>query len=233
MRPLYLAEPVREGLGAFLRPGGEALTARMLEVAAPGLEAVILDAGCGTGATLSYLAGRGYRRLIGIDREHALLRHTGNQVETAAADICSLPFGSGSFDLVLTECAWNLTDRKRALAEFYRVLRPGGTLAVSDIHLRVQGSEACPWPVRCCFEQADSLKGIIGRLECSGFSVCHLEEMNQLLTQAAAEFVFTHGSLDNFWRAVTGDDALAAQACAAVATTRPGLFLLIATRCEE
>ena len=52
MTTLHLSDPVRRTLGATLRPGGEILTRRMLELAAPKPGGMVLDAGCGAGATL-------------------------------------------------------------------------------------------------------------------------------------------------------------------------------------
>jgi ubiquinone/menaquinone biosynthesis C-methylase UbiE len=54
----------------------------------------------------------------------------GLEVETASADAERLPFDDASFDLVFGHAVLHhLPDLGRALAEFERVLRPGGTLA--------------------------------------------------------------------------------------------------------
>jgi SAM-dependent methyltransferase len=51
----------------------------------------------------------------------------GLSVKTARADAESLPFASGSFDLVLGHAVLHhLPDLERAFAEFHRVLEPGG-----------------------------------------------------------------------------------------------------------
>jgi ubiquinone/menaquinone biosynthesis C-methylase UbiE len=57
-------------------------------------------------------------------------------VEARVADVFDLPFGDGSFDAVaLMSVIGEIPGPGRALAEFHRVLRPGGTLAFSEIVL--------------------------------------------------------------------------------------------------
>jgi SAM-dependent methyltransferase len=57
-------------------------------------------------------------------------RRLGLEVETAAADAEELPFADASFDLVFGHAVLHhIPDPARALAEFRRVLRPGGTVA--------------------------------------------------------------------------------------------------------
>lgn len=223
---LYASGPVRAALGPHLRPGGEALTGRMLELAAPGPGSRVLDAGCGCGATLGLLAGRGAMAL-GLDLDRGLLHEAGvGRAAVAQADLAFLPLADAGLDMVLCECAWNLTDKVRVLAEFRRVLRPGGVLALSDIFARGQG--AGDWPVRCCFAQATDLETVAEQVRAAGFEVGVVEDHTALLKKTAAEFVFRHGSLHGFWQAVTGDAGLADMACTASRESRPGLFLLMA-----
>ncbi len=223
---LYASAPVRQALGMTLRPGGEALTRRLLELAAPGPESLVLDAGCGCGATLDLLSARG-ARAMGVDLSMSFLREA-RGCRVAQADLARLPLADACLDVVQCECAWNLTDKDRVLAEFFRVLRPGGTLALADIFAR--GERTGDWPVRCCFAQATDLDTVVDQVEAAGFTVEMVEDHSPLLARTAAEFVFRHGSLHGFWRAVTGDAGLAEAACAASRSARPGLFLLIARR---
>lgn len=233
MKPLYLADSVREVLGKSLRPGGEALTRRMMELACPASGELLLDAGCGAGTSMMLLRKNETCRVVGIDFDQGLATEAqSNGLSVAQADMAQLPLLSDTVDTVLCECAWNLTDKQQALAEFFRVLRPGGLLALSDIYLRHPGNEKgkSAWPNQSCFFQATDLSTVREMVSRAGFEILQLEDHSLLLKRTAAEFVFAHGSLQGFWEAVMGDRQRAKAACTASAATRPGLFLLIGKR---
>jgi len=229
MRALYLSDPVRNHLGPCLRPGGDVLTRRMLELLAPSPNSMILDGGCGGGATLELLRERGHGRAWGCDLHPLLLAEaSAKHLPVFRADLQRLPLGDASLDLVLCECVWNLTDRPQVAGEIFRVLKPGCYWAITDISVR---GEICDqWPISCCFAGASDLGQVRATLEERGFAVELFEDHSPLLTRTAAEFVFAHGSLAGFWEAVLGDPVQAAAACAAAAISRPGLFLLLARR---
>lgn len=236
MKPLYLSHPVRKGLGSCLRPGGEALTRHIIGLLDPEPGDLILDSGCGMGASMRLLHEEGCHRVIGLDLDAGLLRGArqgGNGV--GRADLAALPVLSGTVDTVLCECVWNLTDKQCVLHEFARVIRYGGILVLSDIYLRAtpEDSNKNSWPRRSCFFQATDLQTVQEMVIAAGFAIQVLEDHSGLLKQTAAEFVFAHGSLQGFWQAVLGDGARAEAVCTMAKATRPGLFLLMARRRRE
>ena len=103
----------------------------------PGLDA--LDAGCGTGFLSFELAARGHR-VTGIDFAPAMLeaarakaQENGAAVRFEQGDAENLRFAAGSFDLAVSRhVLWTLPHPEAAIAEWIRVLRPGGRLAVID-----------------------------------------------------------------------------------------------------
>jgi SAM-dependent methyltransferase len=94
----------------------------------------ILDCGSGTGVNLPLLAR--YGTAIGIDLTWtglAFARERGER-RVAQASATSLPFATGTFDVVASfDVIYALPDRDEAaaLSEMHRVLRPGGHLVVN------------------------------------------------------------------------------------------------------
>lgn len=93
----------------------------------------LLDVGCGNGRYFPHYAARD-ARVVGIDLFSGMLESAarpGSAVLVAAA-AGSLPFAEESFDVVCINHVLNFApNRVRALGEAHRVLRPGGTVAVT------------------------------------------------------------------------------------------------------
>jgi SAM-dependent methyltransferase len=95
---------------------------------------LVLDVACGTGAAARAAVARG-GRVTGLDCNDGMLevaRRVAPQICWQAGRAEALPFADRSFDAAL--CQFGLMffeDRVAALAEMWRVLRPGGRLAVA------------------------------------------------------------------------------------------------------
>ena len=119
---------------------GEDLARLVALAALTGVERV-LDAGCGAGHTALACAPTA-REVIAYDLTPAMLaqvqrlaaeREIANIV-TRQGDVAALPFADDEFDLVVSRySAHHWGQPEAALAEFGRVLRPGGRVILSDI----------------------------------------------------------------------------------------------------
>ena len=114
-------------------PGAEAHTRRMLERAGLPKGARVLDMGAGAGEALTLLREHGFDAR-GIDLEP-------RSADVERADFLRAPFPDGSFDAVLSQCAFFVSGNPRAaLREAHRLLRPNGTLLLSDVFFEEPGA---------------------------------------------------------------------------------------------
>lgn len=102
---------------------------------------VLLDAGCGQGKSFGHLRQTfAPQRLIGVDADpHSLelsaaeAARQGFDVELIGSDCATLNVPDASVDLLFCHQTFHhLVEQEKALAEFYRVLKPGGYLLFAE-----------------------------------------------------------------------------------------------------
>ncbi len=103
-----------------------------------------LDVGCGTGdIALEILRQCPRSQVVGIDPSVGMLALGREKVHAAGlshaislmeADVLGLSFEDDSFDgAIASFCIRNVTDRRRALQEIHRVVRPAGSLIILEL----------------------------------------------------------------------------------------------------
>jgi ubiquinone/menaquinone biosynthesis C-methylase UbiE len=99
----------------------------------------VLDVGCGTGILALTFAELGHT-VTGIDlspqmidRARLKAEQARQQIDFGVGDAAALDRADETYDLVVARhVIWNLPDPKRGIAEWLRVLRPGGRLALIE-----------------------------------------------------------------------------------------------------
>lgn len=140
---LYQADWVRLLLGESFHPGGLALTSKLGSLLELDAHSLVLDVACGRGASAVHLARTVGCHVIGIDlgEENVAAAALASAeagctalTEFHVGDVECLPLDDASVDVVICECAFcTFPDKAATMAEFVRVLRPGGRIGLSDL----------------------------------------------------------------------------------------------------
>jgi ubiquinone/menaquinone biosynthesis C-methylase UbiE len=103
--------------------------------------AAVLEVAPGPGYLAIEIARRGHFQVAGLDISRTFVqiasdnaRQAGVSVDFRRGDAADLPFAADAFDLIVCQAAFkNFRQPGRALAEMYRVLRPGGIAEILDM----------------------------------------------------------------------------------------------------
>ena len=158
----------------------------------------VLDLGCGGGMDC-FLAARAVGetgKVIGVDMTpEMIMRARGNaekgayrNVDFRLGEIEHLPVADQSVDIIISNCVINLSPEKgQVFAEAFRVLKPGGRLAISDVVLTGVMPEAVrgDLDMHCsCISGASAVDELESTLSQSGF-----ENVRIVINEESREFI--------------------------------------------
>jgi arsenite methyltransferase len=144
---------------------------------------VVLDLGSGGGFD-AFLAAHevgATGRVIGIDMTPEMLSKARNNAEKAQFDnvefrlgeIEHLPVADNTIDVIISNCVINLSpDKTQVFQEAYRVLKPGGRLAISDVVATIELPEELkndPVLYAGCMAGASHIDELADILQATGF----------------------------------------------------------------
>jgi SAM-dependent methyltransferase len=168
---------------------------------------IVLDLGSGGGIDVLLSARRvgPTGKAYGLDMTEEMLelanqnkRKAGiDNVEFLKGEIENIPLPSNSVDVVISNCVINLSaDKDRVLREAFRVLKPGGRFAVSDVVTR---GEMLPEIRQSVLAWVGCIAGALeeneyrGKLAAAGFEQISLEPTRIYRTEDAREFLSGQG----------------------------------------
>jgi ubiquinone/menaquinone biosynthesis C-methylase UbiE len=170
---------------------------------------IVLDLGSGGGIDVLLSARRvgPAGKAYGLDMTDEMLalarenqRHAGvTNVEFLKGKMENIPLPENSVDVVISNCVINLSaDKDRVLGEAFRVLKPGGRFAVSDVVVRGSVAEEIRKSMLLwvgCIAGALEESDYLAKLKRAGFAeisieptrVYNVEDARQFLTAAGVD----------------------------------------------
>ncbi|WP_044469853.1 class I SAM-dependent methyltransferase [Mannheimia massilioguelmaensis] len=130
-----------------LRPGGKKATDWLIANADFSADKKVLEVACNMGTTSIGLAKQFGCHIEGVDLDEAALEKAKanikangveDKIHVQRANAMKLPFEDNSFDIVINEAMLTMLPveaKKKAVAEYFRVLKPGGFLLTHDVML--------------------------------------------------------------------------------------------------
>ncbi len=200
------------GLDVF-HPGGTEISRELARLVGITKGTRVLEMAAGTGETARLLASEFGAHVTTIDRSPLMIARQRavsdafpSTIRVVRGDAHWLPFDSGRFDVVLSECALCQLDKGTAVTELLRVLAPGGLVGVHDLCwardapnrlkarlVELEGERP---------ETADGWTGLFTGLGCVDVQVLDRSPVVRTWTQATRRTLGPRGYLRTAWLAL-------------------------------
>lgn len=191
----YGSDFARLLLGESFHPGGTKLTGHLGALMGLTPESSVLDVASGRGTSAFHLAESFGCEVTGVDLSEenvrlaaaeASQRGLAERIHFQIGDAERLPFGDSTFDAIVCECAFcTFPSKPVAAQEFYRVLKPGGQLGLSDLtraEKTIPGLEGLlAWVA--CIGDALPAEQYAAILRQAGFPIQHIEDHSDALVE--------------------------------------------------
>ncbi len=188
--------------------GGQDATHALLEMCRLDATSRVLDVGCGPGNTACLIAEQYGSRVHGIDisevmiakaEERARRQRLMDKVEFRVADAFHLPFEDDLFDVVIVESVLTPLpgDKKQALTEMVRVVRPRGRIGANESTV----DPSAPPELLALFAEHPAIHGYFtpqtlrSLFEGSGLQVVQMTEVKNVETPSVLKAMGLRGLL--------------------------------------
>lgn len=157
----------------------------------PGETVVDLGAGGGFDCFLAAHEVGEHGRVIGVDMTPDMLSKARNNagkgkfsnVEFRLGEIEHLPIADEVADVIISNCVINLSpDKPQVFREAFRILKPGGRLAISDVVATVELPEAMrkdPALIAGCMGNASLIEDLAAMIQAAGFENIRIEPKDE------------------------------------------------------
>lgn len=191
----YGSDLARLLLGDSFHPGGTHLTDRLGQLTQLTRDSRVLDVAAGCGTSAFHIAQSFGCEVVGVDlsednvklaAEHASIRSVADRLSFRLSDAEGLPFDADTFDAIVCECAFcTFPNKQTAAGEFFRVLKPGGRLGISDL-------TKTPGPLPeldgllswiACIGDAQPVESYAETLKLAGLTIETIEDHSYALTE--------------------------------------------------
>lgn len=191
----YEQDWVQAVLGDSFHPGGAELSARLIRGLHLPANSRVLDVACGIGTTALLMAREFGLNVVGLDVSAANVAKAesllgGGTAKFVTGDAAAVPFPDDSFDAIVCECAVStFADQARVVAEFVRVLKPGGVIGITDMVIEGELPEdiagvIAPWT---CLAAARSVVGYQSLFLSAGLRVVEYADESSSLRKLVAD----------------------------------------------